>query len=41
MYQFVVKFFFLDVKAICLVARDIANCTQQHLDDCFAAEVDE
>lgn len=33
------KFDLLDVKVLCTVARDIANCTQQHLGDCIAAEV--
>jgi hypothetical protein len=32
--------YFLDLKIICSVARDIANCTKQQLGDCVAAEVE-
>ncbi len=40
MYEFAVKIFFLDVKIVCSVARDIANCTKQHLTGCIAEQVD-
>ncbi len=39
MHSFRVKIVPLDVKVLCSVAKDIANCTQQHLGDCFAAQV--
>jgi hypothetical protein len=34
------QIFVLDLKIICSIASDIANCVERELGDCMAAEVD-